>query len=231
MPAKVKFLVPKSEAAKPDSAPSPTPEPPANVEGVPSLPPENSAADPKPKRGPGRPKKNAPVPLDIPTVESDDEEQSVPKPDKPKRGPGRPKSKGSIVRDPAKLAESILGYHALADAIMPGVMISPSQAQAMADRIVDVMDAWDFQPNPKVTSLLALIGTVAVIELPNLKKVRFNLVQKAQAARSAKAQAAQSQNNIATGTPVTNAMPAQVAAESNLGEARLKPPGPVAIGS
>ena len=188
MTAKIKFNVAKPSDPvenvevvedKLSPLPSPTEEPVSIGEGVPSVE-EVLQAEPKRKRG--RPSKDKVVPLDIPPPTEDSEGTAELAPKKRGRKPGNTNKKSTIL-SAEKIGRQIFGLHMMLDVAFPGTAISQEKASMLGESIREVMDAYDITIDEKVTSLIGLAATVAIVEVPVALKVRSILLERSKSAK------------------------------------------------
>jgi len=178
MSPKIKFNVPKPSEpvenltielpADKVSFPSPTENNFQNGEGV-SLLEEVLAPHVEKKRG--RPPKDKVVPLDIaPPIDGVEEA--------PKKRGRKPGSKKTPILTAQEIGKQVFGLHQMLNVVFPGTEISRESADMMGESIQEVMEAFDIVINRKVTALIGLAATVAIVEFPVALKVRATILER-----------------------------------------------------
>lgn len=177
----------------PSETPSPTPPkeapkgegiPKLNTNVTPSTPEKGEGVkDTKPRGIPTEVAPSLPS-LDKPSAKSSTQESNTEDEttiEKPKRKRGRPPGGSNSTRGKKssysvdKMAAQIEGYHAMGDVFIPGLAITNGQARILAEGIIGVMDAYDFQPDPRIASIIALAGAVGMVEMPKVVLVKKHL--------------------------------------------------------
>ena len=112
------------------------------------------------KKKPGRKKKNA-VPLDVAPLVSEQKET---------------KTAANATKKYTQefLSNQVFGIHAMLDIVIKDTAITKLEADMMGKAMFDVMEAFDVVISPKVMSMLGLIATMGIVEVPVLLRVRKN---------------------------------------------------------
>ncbi len=112
------------------------------------------------KKKPGRKKKNA-TPLDIAPLVSEQKET---------------KTAANATKKYTQefLSNQVFGIHAMLDIVIKDTAITKLEADMMGKAMFDVMEAFDVVISPKVMSMLGLIATMGIVEVPVLLRVRKN---------------------------------------------------------
>lgn len=112
------------------------------------------------KKKPGRKKKNA-VPLDVAPLVSEQKET---------------KTAANATKKYTQefLSNQVFGIHAMLDIVIKDVAITKMEADMMGKAMYDVMNAFDVVISEKVMSMIGLIATMGIVEVPVLLRVRKN---------------------------------------------------------
>lgn len=151
--------------------------------------------------------KSVPIPFNFPSAPETETKDALKPETEPKRrgrppgsgqkgggGGGNKKPQSSMnLMSVDSLSRAIRGIHEMVNIVFPGASISESNARLMAEQMRETMDVFGFNVNPKVTALVGLIGTVAVVEIPIVLSIRETRLQKL-AELKAKQQAIELQN-------------------------------------
>lgn len=112
--------------------------------------------------------------IDNAGLETDESPDIVPRETQPKKTRGRPSKNGSTASNQKGKKEKLsarqltgiiyLGNSAAASALkMPELEMQESEAAAIADAVVDVLQYYDFEASAKTVAWANLIGTVATV--------------------------------------------------------------------
>lgn len=112
------------------------------------------------KKKPGRKKKNA-TPLDIAPLVSEQKETKT-------------ATNATKKYTQEFLSNQVFGIHAMLDIVIKDTAITKLEADMMGKAMFDVMEAFDVVISPKVMSMLGLIATMGIVEVPVLLRVRKN---------------------------------------------------------
>ena len=156
----IKFIKPVEEESTPDNVPRET------IQDTTNETPSIGANDiikqviEGEKKKPGRKKKNA-VPLDVAPLVSEQKET---------------KTAANATKKYTQefLSNQVFGIHAMLDIVIKDTAITKLEADMMGKAMFDVMEAFDVVISPKVMSMLGLIATMGIVEVPVLLRVRKN---------------------------------------------------------
>ena len=156
----IKFIKPVEEESTPDNVPRET------IQDTTNETPSIGANDiikqviEGEKKKPGRKKKNA-VPLDVAPLVSEQKET---------------KTAANATKKYTQefLSNQVFGIHAMLDIVIKDTAITKLEADMMGKAMFDVMEAFDVVISPKVMSMLGLIATLGIVEVPVLLRVRKN---------------------------------------------------------